>query len=241
VPYQGWTLEADEVVALSRDELALLILADIDAAEREASQGPSEQNWIIGIQRAYADRLDAVAACAEAWTWLRSKSLVTWNANQQYGTGWVWITRYGREVLDTGLDYLRAVERLDLELHPALERSVRTLYLRGEFELAVFAAFKEVEVTVRSMANADAALLGVGLMQQVFGPDKALSNPSMERGEAVAEMNLFSGSIGLFKNPASHRVVDFNSPTQASEVVLLADLLLRLLDARRIELDAPVS
>jgi hypothetical protein len=34
----------------------------------------------------------------------------------------------------------------------------------------------------------------------------------------------------VFKNPSSHRQVEYDDPTAASEVVLLADLLLRLLD-----------
>ncbi|MBB3082548.1 hypothetical protein [Geodermatophilus sabuli] len=36
----------------------------------------------------------------------------------------------------------------------------------------------------------------------------------------------------MFKNPPSHRQVDYSDPTLASEVVLLADLLLRILDTR---------
>ena len=43
-------------------------------------------------------------------------------------------------------------------------------------------------------------------------------------------MELFAGSIGTFKNPPSHRQVNYGDPTEASEVVLLADLLMRLLD-----------
>jgi uncharacterized protein (TIGR02391 family) len=43
-------------------------------------------------------------------------------------------------------------------------------------------------------------------------------------------MNLFSGAIGLFKNPTSHRAVSYDDPAMASEVILLADLLFRLLD-----------
>ena len=43
-------------------------------------------------------------------------------------------------------------------------------------------------------------------------------------------MELFAGAIGTFKNPPSHRQVNYADPTEASEVVLLADLLMRLLD-----------
>jgi hypothetical protein len=43
-------------------------------------------------------------------------------------------------------------------------------------------------------------------------------------------MALFWGAIGLFKNPSSHRQVDFEDATLASEIVLFADLLHRMLD-----------
>jgi hypothetical protein len=43
-------------------------------------------------------------------------------------------------------------------------------------------------------------------------------------------MALFWRALGAFKNPSSHREVEFDDPTEASEVVLFADLLLRILD-----------
>ncbi len=43
-------------------------------------------------------------------------------------------------------------------------------------------------------------------------------------------MELLSGAIGLFRNPPAHREVDFDDPTHAAEVIILASLLMRLLD-----------
>lgn len=55
-------------------------------------------------------------------------------------------------------------------------------------------------------------------------------DPRLERGEQQARMALYWGAIGMFKNPSSHRQVDYEDPVLASEVILLADLLLRLLE-----------
>ncbi len=69
-------------------------------------------------------------------------------------------------------------------------------------------------------------------MQEAFSPTipGPLADGSADPGERVAMMELFKGAIGVFKNPSSHRPVNFDDPTLAAEVVLFADLLLRLLD-----------
>lgn len=69
-------------------------------------------------------------------------------------------------------------------------------------------------------------------MTKAFRDGGALRDPHSEGGEQVAMINLFQGAIGVFKNPSSHGQVDYSDPTLASEVVLLADLLLRMLDTR---------
>lgn len=108
---------------------------------------------------------------------------------------------------------------------------VQTQFLLGEYELAAFAAMREVEIRVRELAHADNSLIGVKLMREAFKPDGGpLADENLDAGERVGMMELFAGAIGTFKNPPSHRQVDYDDPTEASEVVMLADLLMRILD-----------
>ena len=57
-----------------------------------------------------------------------------------------------------------------------------------------------------------------------------MTNPLHENGEKQARSDLFAGAIGIFKNPASHRQASYDDPTEASEVIMIADLLMRILD-----------
>ena len=50
--------------------------------------------------------------------------------------------------------------------------------------------------------------------------------------EREAELALFTGAIGIYKNPASHRDLTIDSQRRAQEQVVLASLLLRTLDDR---------
>nr|WP_297616472.1 TIGR02391 family protein [Nocardia sp.] len=71
--------------------------------------------------------------------------------------------------------------------------------------------------------------MGVKLMRTAFHPESgALTDPTAEGGEKSAMTDLFAGAIGAFKNPASHRTVQFNDAVEAAEIIQLADLLLKI-------------
>jgi uncharacterized protein (TIGR02391 family) len=116
------------------------------------------------------------------------------------------------------------------ELHPRLETKVRRQFLMGEYETAVFVGMKEVEVRVREMVEAPESEIGRSLINRAFGPGGVLFDENLDRGESDAIKELFSGALGVFKNPSSHREIEFDNPTHAAESVLLADLLMRILD-----------
>lgn len=228
---QPMQISADEILALPLDELALRVLQNA----RDTNEW-NWRNWLLGARRWLAGHEPALQALSEAWGWLSNRGLIAASPSQDSSAAFI-ISRRGRELLDCGLSWLRAVERLDVELTAELELKARPHFIRGDFEAAAFMATKEAEVAVRVAAGLSDSLVGTKLMQEAFKPPKdpadqpsagTLWQASSDPGEAVATMELFKGAIGLFKNPASHRRVDLNDPTEAAEIVLLADLLLRL-------------
>jgi len=129
---------------------------------------------------------------------------------------------------------MRAEARLGIEPHSRLEGRIRPQYLLGEYELAAFSAMRDVEIRVRELGQFDDETLGVNLMRTAFRaspPTGPLADPAQLAAERQGTSDLFAGAIAVFKNPASHLQVNFDAPTIAAEIVLLADLLLRMLDA----------
>jgi uncharacterized protein (TIGR02391 family) len=91
-----------------------------------------------------------------------------------------------------------------------MSRTVKPLFIRGDYETAVSRAFKEVEVRVRTRAELGNEMFGRDLMVRAFGENGPLSDPNAPKSEQAALRELFCGAISSFKNPASHREVQFD-------------------------------
>lgn len=175
-------------------------------------------------------------AISEAWVWLEKEGLIA-PAPAQTGD-WIFITRRGRKFRQTAdvRNYRAASLLPDKTLDPKLASKVRPPFLRGDYDTAVFEAFKEVEVRVRGLAPEHKTELGVNLMRKAFHPETGpLTDNTQVLGERQAVSDLFAGAIGSFKNPSSHRDVDFTDPAEVAELIMLADQLIRIAERRRPE------
>jgi len=145
---------------------------------------------------------------------------------------WRFITRRGEKVLESEnfLSYAKESLLSPETLDPILSRKCKSLFLRGDYDTAIFQAFKEVEIRVRKAGNFSKDDLGVDLMRKAFHPDTGpLSNKESTQAERQNMMHLFSGGIGLFKNPVSHRDVKNITPERAADIIRFANALLSMI------------
>lgn len=138
------------------------------------------------------------------------------------------ITRRGEEAVSQSVETIRSIERLQGDLHPLIEKIARRQFLLGEYENAIFASMRAVEVRVRRLGGFTSSDIGVDLMTRAFkGP---LADPSAPPGEVDGTMMFFRGAYAVLRNPSCHREVSFDDVTEASEAVMVASLLMRMLD-----------
>lgn len=224
-------VDPEDLRVLPTSECAIMLLREL-----AHSQSVNSNNTFRGAEQAYNHNREQdvpllLARLSDAWAWLDSHGLLGPDPTQT--TGWQRVTARGRELGDGSRSTVAIIaeDRLVMDLHPSLEPKVRPIFALGDYETAAFSAMKAVEVRVRELARLSDSVVGVNLMRSAFKREAGpLVDQQADPGEQVATMELFAGAIGTFKNPASHRTVDYSDPAEAAEVVLLADLLMRLLD-----------
>lgn len=119
-----------------------------------------------------------------------------------------------------------------LLFHPLILKKAYPAMKKEEYDMAVFKAFKTMEMKVRELSGLPNEIIGVDLMRKAFATeDGPLTDKTTPRSEREALSHLFSGSIGCYKNPHSHREVQL-SFNEAFEMLLLASHLLNVLDMR---------
>lgn len=221
----------ETVLDMEPEELAPFVLKHLESTDHI-----NRYNYTLstsGDMQEYAKKhlKDFQKRLMEAFIWLEREMFI---APEPDNTGeWRFITRRGEKVLQN--EDFPAYSQGSLlpseNLHPILVRKVKPLFLRGDYDTAIFQAFKAVEVQVRKVGGYTKSDIGVTLMRKAFHPQTGkLSNTHSEMSEKQAMSDLFAGTIGLFKNPVSHRNIDDISPEEAADYIKVANCLLKMVD-----------
>jgi uncharacterized protein (TIGR02391 family) len=227
----------EDVLRLEPEQLAgvlLEILLKIDGSDRQfLHRGNFFNQFMATLKYPSSHGGEIAQATLEAWMWLeREGFLIPRLGGDQYG--WLDLSRRAKKAANrNGVAVYRKTTLLPfVELHPTILSSVYPMFLRGDYDTAVFQAFKEVEISVRSAAKLGNDRIGCALMRDAFAPKNGvLSDAQAVPGEQTALMELFAGAIGCFKNPGSHREVE-QTAIEAAETIMLASRLLRIVDSR---------
>ncbi len=121
-------LSPDETQSLPIDRLGFLVLKHLADTKEWNADNFLNSGRILNFLK------PTLRCWSEALNWLVSKNLVARGAPDRSGPSAIFVTRLGHTVLETGLETIRAVERLDVELHHRLEHRVKSEFLLGEFE-----------------------------------------------------------------------------------------------------------
>lgn len=228
--------DADAVLALEPEELAGLGLELITSVPPNTYSRLHTTSFTNPdtIGPFPEDKRSAVQhAMAEGWNWLIREGLIAPAPGDTFG--WHFVTRRGKQLKNReGVAAYSSLVLLPRALlHPTVLKCCWSAFMRGEYDTAVFQAFRELEVFIRSAGEFSADDIGVPLAQKAFsekgGPLADMAAPS---GERVALLNMMAGALGSYKNPHSHRRVQLRAE-EASEMIVVASHLMKIVQARQ--------
>ena len=225
----------ETLLALEPEELAGSVLEIFNSSVRKerglVSAGNFiSQEWLRDYPHEHQN--DIRYALVEALVWLKNEGLLAEDPGQR-SPDFLFITRRGRRVKkSTDLEAYRKANLLPKELlHPVMVDKVWPLFSRGTYDTAVFQAFKEVEVAVRDAEKYTEEDCEIKLMEKAFDPKTGkLTNTTQTEDEKQAALALFTGAMGLYKNPPCHRNINFTAE-KAAEAIIFANHLLKLVNS----------
>jgi uncharacterized protein (TIGR02391 family) len=231
----------DDLLAIETEDLGMIL---VRLAHSSRSRLPDQQHlnnltlsqfemplWNANVPGYQHQSHKKVARACRSLAMAANRRLM---ADPDQPNGYFVLTRRGERLdNDPNIEtYQRRGLLPSASLHPVLLEKVRPMFLRGDYDLATFEAFKQVEIAVRTATSSPADLLGEKLMRKAFhAEDGALTDTTAVMSEREALTHLFAGIIGHAKNPGSHRTVTLTA-IEAAGLIWFSSYLLGIVDAR---------
>jgi uncharacterized protein (TIGR02391 family) len=233
--------DPEALLAMEPEELGGVILHHID---RYMPTGPFHRQHVDyfdhGAPRHPKHEL-VINAISEAVQWLEVAGFLMPAPGANGPAGWRDLTRRGRRLKESGtaLQY-RSGALLPREMiHAKLNIEAWPLFIKGQHDLAVFAAFKAVEIAVRDASGLDESWVGEKLMRKAFNKeDGVLADEGAQDTEVKSFENMIAGAFGCIRNPVGHRDVGLDASKGSAEMIVLASYFLRVVDDRRAKIAA---
>ena len=223
-------------MTLSKQELRKIVLRVVYECREGDFEGHSWgldsviPHWINDYYRVTLSPEETQTAF-EAAQELRTAGYLVRDATQN-SDNFVVLTERGREALRSQKEpEVHATRLEDVLSDSQLLNKCLGPFNDSDYETAIFMAYKHVEERVRTASEADPSILGSELMTFALHPDRGvLTIPSCRLpAEQEGVYNLFKGSIQFYKNPSSHRTVQYDNRVIAIKIIEQADLLLAIL------------
>jgi uncharacterized protein (TIGR02391 family) len=226
----------EELLKLDSEDMAAVILESLNSIEHlQLNRNDfAMQRTVQEYPPAYHERL--LKAVMTGWGYLERECLI---AEMPTKAGWYFITDKGKTIRNReDLNAYRASMMLPKYLlHPVIARKVEAAFQNAEYDTAVFQALREVEVAARNASGFLPTDIGQALMRKAFDPKTGpLRDDSAIDMEKIAISEMFSGLIGSYKTPRSHRNVVLDA-IEAAEIIIFASHLLKIVDARAAKME----
>jgi uncharacterized protein (TIGR02391 family) len=226
----------DDLLALSVEEQGRLILKLLSRSGKLNQHNFFNRLNDFAAPPKYGSRQQEVdTSLLRAWGWLERELLLVKDPSS--GQDWFIVTDEASQ-LGSRADvtaYSKAKLLPKDQLHPVIAGKVYPAFMRGEYDTAIFQAFREIEIAVREAGRFPQDLVGDNLMRAAFAPAEnnrpagPLTDVQLPGGEQRAMSHLFAGAFGLYRNSTAHRYVPTEA-IEAAEVIMFASQLMRIVD-----------
>jgi uncharacterized protein (TIGR02391 family) len=231
---------ASALLALSPDDLQRVLLSCIAATCNDSMYRMVTRDALAngfhelgGYPYNVNEREEVQRAVGRAWKALELAGFIEEPDPDNGRNGFRIATEEGKRAVgefDYGAAKMRSQFTRDM-FHSSLPDAAWNAFRSGDYDTAVFEAFKAVEVAVRKKGRHASTDHGVALMKKAFDPGTGpLADKTAPLSRQNARRNLFMGAMGEIRNPKAHNDPSITDPPIAVEEMMAAGVLQRIVD-----------